>query len=378
MEKIKFIYLHNKYEMYVNKEEYFKDIIKKYSFLINLNINQLYFSIKGNHVSINDTRKVKDIKNKNIIISVTNLKKIKIKEELNHIICPECNNLTLMNVNDNNIVLEKCIKNHVNTFNNIKDFIESQNIKEDIKCEKCQNYLSDYNNNFYFNSSKNNICPLCIKNEKNKYIEYNNKYYYCIIHGKEFISYCNNCNTNLCFQCEEKHKNHKIIYLKQLKSKNKNEMKDELKEFNELIKKYRKQILILNGLFKDIIEKINCYIEYYNKLYSHLIKSLDNLYNYEVIYNIRNIKNKKIMKNIISFLNEDNFFNKFKLLINIYDNIPKNEMILKYKNDVDDNKKVRIFGEEFVKNNKDNCYILIKSIIYKNIVLLKLKMNCLN
>ena len=205
--------------MNVNKEEYFINIMKKYSFIINLDINQLCFIYKGNHISINDKRKVEDLKNKNIIVSVINANKMKINEEINHIICPQCNNLVLMNIVDNDIVLEKCMENHKNIFNNINSFVESQTIKEDIKCKECQNHLSDYNNSFYINSLKNNICPLCIKNEKSKYIEYNYKYYYCIEHCKEFVSYCNTCNNNLCFECEENHKNHKITYLKQLKSK---------------------------------------------------------------------------------------------------------------------------------------------------------------
>ena len=101
-------------------------------------------------------------------------------------------------------------------------------------------------------------------------------------------------------------------------------------------------------------------MENYIKLYNHLSKSLNNLYNYEKIYNIINIKYKKILKNIIQFINEDNILNKFKLLISIYDNIPKNEMLLKYRNEKGYDDKVSIFGKNFVKNNKDNCYIVIE------------------
>ena len=114
--------------MNVNKEEYFINIMKKYSFLINLDINQLCFIYKGNHISINDKRKVEDLKNKNIIVSVINANKMKINEEINHIICPQCNNLVLMNIGDNDIVLEKYMENHKNIFNNINSFIKSQTI----------------------------------------------------------------------------------------------------------------------------------------------------------------------------------------------------------------------------------------------------------
>ena len=107
-------------------------------------------------------------------------------------------------------------------------------------------------------------------------------------------------------------------------------------------------MLIFNGLFIDIIEKIKSYVENYIKLYNHLSNSLNNLYNYEKIYNIINIKYKKILKNIIQFINEDNILNKFKLLISIYDNIPKNEMLLKYRNEKGYDDKIN-FWKEFCK-----------------------------
>ena len=101
---------------------------------------------------------------------------------------------------------------------------------------------------------KCDLCPLFVKNEKNNYIEYQNKYYYCYTHGKEFISYCNKCNNNLCFQCEEKHKNHKIIYLKQFKNNNNKieAYKEEMKNFKEIIYNYEKQIKSMNILFTDM------------------------------------------------------------------------------------------------------------------------------
>ena len=62
---------------------------------------------------------------------------------------------------------------------------------------------------------------------------------------------------------------------------------------------------------------------------------------------------------ICIFLNEDNIIEKIKYL---YEKIPKNEMEIVYKNN---KSKIRIFGENFVNNNKDNCYIMIDNKKYK-------------
>ena len=48
--------------------------------------------------------------------------------------------------------------------------------------------------------------------------------------------------------------------------------------------------------------------------------------------------------------------------MNIYDNIPKNEMTIKYKNYLFLSSKERLplFGRKFVNNNYHNCYIIIE------------------
>ena len=95
-----------------------------------------------------------------------------------------------------------CLKNHhqlidisLNCFNEIKYIDESL-----INCQKCENNKCYYNN-FYICSNNQYICPLYLKD--NEY-----RFNYCINHSLNYISYCNNCNSNLCEKCEEEHKNH--------------------------------------------------------------------------------------------------------------------------------------------------------------------------
>ena len=44
---------------------------------------------------------------------------------------------------------------------------------------------------------------------------------------------------------------------------------------------------------------------------------------------------------------------------NTKNNINKYELIIKYKTDINENDKIRLFGNEFVQNNKKNCKIII-------------------
>jgi len=69
-----------------------------------------------------------------------------------------------------------------------------------------------------------------------------------------------------------------------------------------------------------------------------------------------NFKMDKIMKEIDDFLNQNNI-NKIKSIINKYEN-KINELSIIYNKD---EKIIKIFGSEFVKNNKGKCYLLINN-----------------
>ena len=80
------------------------------------------------------------------------------------LICPECNNLSIINNNNNNISL-KCLKNnHIFTDISLKCFNDIQYIDESlINCQKYGNNKCYYNK-FYICSKY--TCPLCLGNNE--------------------------------------------------------------------------------------------------------------------------------------------------------------------------------------------------------------------
>ena len=308
--------------------------------------------------------RIKNLVNNKIAIFVSKIKSEKKNNfQLNHIICPKCQdfkNLALINI-ENEIIIKNCINKHKTIFYSLKDFINSQQI--DIKCKKCQMNINNLNNDLYFNSDKEYICSLCKCNYKDSF-KYIDNFYKCNKHNKAFISYCKECNFNLCNDCEIMHKKHEIIYFKQLNinEKKRNQIKENIEEFQNYIKEYKIQIKYLDLLFKDVFKEVLNNIKKEEILFEYIIYSLYNLKNYESLKNISNIDIKNFIKDIKLFLNEENIIEKMKYLYYKYEKIPKNEVIIKYNND---RTKIKIFGEEFVKNNNNNCYMIFEDKKYK-------------
>ena len=114
-------------------------------------------------------------------------------------------------------------------------------------------------------------------------------------------------------------------------------------------------------MFNEAIDKASVEIEDYINLYEIMLYSLKHMNNFETINNVNNFRANKVNKEIESFLNE-NINNKIKYIINKYSNIEAENIVYNIKaNDP----KVKLFGEEFVKNNKDNCFLIINNDIFE-------------
>ena len=355
-----FIYGENQYQMKRNNDGL--DFISNYLSIINKNYKELYILYKGKKINLNDIKKLKILfTKKNIknlfVFNIKNNHKSNIKE-IKNIICPECNNLSTLYLNEDTISLKNCIYNH--EFNDLtfNKFINTQTNNEAIKCSICKNNQYFYNDKMYICSCNKYICPLCVNtHDKSHYkILYNEITYKCR-HNKEFCSYCFDCNKNLCEKCEAEHiKKHKIMIYKSIfPNENKlNKIKEEIDDNIKKIKQYKMEIEKLSNFYKNNITNLINDLDEYIFLGDYFINSINNIKNYETIKNLINFYNFKF-KGIDEFLN-DNFKNKYKRIFDLIDN-KKNELIMTYKNKGE----IKLFGEKFVETNKDKCFLLINN-----------------
>ena len=108
MVKITFVYMENKYNIIIkNKDILISKELINYASILNKTINQLYFMYNGKNLSINNKKRIKDFKEKNIIIFVFKLENIKNREnenrKLTSIICSECENIAIANSYDSKL-----------------------------------------------------------------------------------------------------------------------------------------------------------------------------------------------------------------------------------------------------------------------------------
>ena len=368
MSRLIFIYEKNNFEIKYEKTDSIGNAIKKYIKLLSVSKKHLLFLYKGINILENKII-LEKLKNKKKIIIINVIKKDKSINNIENIICPECKDLAFLNINEDNIIkLENCMNKHKNEYS-INEFLENQNIDENkIKCNICNNNKSLYNNNFYICTCKKYICQLCmlnhIKNKDHNLLYFNKRYSNCNKHLIEFVSYCSFCNVNLCEICEKKrcyHKNKIILYKKEkLDDKKKKEIKNEIKENISKINEYKNEINQINDSFNNLIKNINEELDKYIKLYNKMIVILNNLTNYQNIKNIINLRNINAINEIKIFLKE-NIKYKLKYLINKF-KIGESMLIYKIK---ENEKKIKLFGNEFIKNNKGLCMLIIKNREYK-------------
>ena len=238
-----------------------------------------------------------------IKILVVNLKDISNYKSIiksNYIICPQCGENIKYKINDYKIYLYECKNGH--RMNNIllNEFEKTQLIDlSKMKCEVCkENDLSNTFNNKFYKCIKCgiNICPLCKSSHDKSHniINYELINYICQSHNEIFTKYCNKCKKNICLRCENEHKGHNnISYGEIIPNDNK---------LNEYMKELRKSIDKLKNNIKEIIDKLNKVIDnieiYYN-INSYIINEYEiKNRNFEIIQNIKEIKNNKIIEEI--------------------------------------------------------------------------------
>ena len=224
-----------------------KDIINKFKMKAQIYDNNLFYIYKGD--KINEELAVnqiideigKNMKKMSILVDKENLdndndnKNKKLSKE---IICPECKEDILMNINNYKINLYECKNGHKKENILFEEFENIQKIDlSEIICNECnsQNKAKSFNNKFFTcNTCGINLCPLCKSRHSNDHyiIDYDDKNYHCKKHKDAFILYCNDCKINLCFLCRNEHNNHNIIDLGSILP-NKEELLKSMKYLNK-------------------------------------------------------------------------------------------------------------------------------------------------
>ena len=303
------------------------------------------------------------------------------------IICPECGEKSKIKIRDYLISSFDCKNKHQVDDIKIEDFEKTQLIDESkIECDKCKNTNKGaaFQNVFYkCIKCKTNLCPLCksLHDKSHNILNYNDINFLCEEHNERYIKYCNDCKQNLCIQCEAGHKGHNLIYLGD-KIFDKEKLEDSLRIFREYIDKLKNDV---NG----IIENFKKIIENFENLYK-IKEDIVNNYekknrNYELLFNLEEMNNNEniIIEDINSIIKEKNISGKVNKIMDIYNKMKQkkfeysDEIRIIYKNDNNNKGVIKIFDNNFIKNNS-NCKIIYNGKEYELKEELKLNNSDLN
>ena len=390
MSEIIFIYKGNEVTIQIQKGEKMKNILERLANKINVSKDKIFGLYRGTLIDeeTNEDEIQKDENDKRIIL-IYDINNTTIKSNLinsKEVICPICKENCLMKIEEYKLILYNC-KNKHETNLLINEFDETQKIDlSKIICNICnsRNKGNTYNNQFFkCINCKINLCPICKSKHNNEHniINYDKINNICNNHGEPYFGYCMECNKNICVSCEYEHDNHNIItYGKIIGDKNK------IIEKNKIL---RQDIDIFTQIIKDIKDKLNDVINNIEKLFEINTNIINNKNkNYEILYNIANINSNDIHKDILNIIQEKDINLQFNYVMKIFKQMNtqsinkniknnkqitnklvdnksiKNEITIKYKVEKVNNK-IKIFGEDFVKNNKDKCKYIFKNKEYE-------------
>jgi hypothetical protein len=144
-------------------------------------------------------------------------------------VCPECGEIPNLIINHENFKIQcNCLNGHSKEYN-LNDFIRKSREKvdednENIQCSECKKKIHELENkekDMYFCNCKKYFCNECKEKHKKTLDEDEESNHNLVINSEkdyrctcsksleDYLFYCNNCNKNLCQECENEHrKNH--------------------------------------------------------------------------------------------------------------------------------------------------------------------------
>ena len=247
------------------------------------------------------------------------------------VICPNCFEPAYMNIKNYKISIYDCKNRH--KINNIllDEYEQTQNINiSKIICDKCKENIKEeknYKDLCICISCKMNLCPLCKNNHDNNHniIKYELKNYNCSEHGDSYYSYCKDCGINLCMVCENDHEDHDVKSFRKLLPKN-NELNSQLSKLKDYINNLKNDIKEIKLKLDNVSNNFDKYYKINEDIFnSYNIKNK----NYEILHNINEIKNDQSINDINGVINEKDINNKFKKIMNLYNQMGIKEITKK-------------------------------------------------
>ena len=203
MNKIIFNYEGVETEIQCIPNDKMKKIILNFGQKTGIDVKNLIFyyngSIINEELELNKLENIFDKKRKIMNVLAYNKEGAKIKnvfEKSKEVICPDCGENALVDINNNKFNIFGCINGHHLDNLSTKEFLESQNIDiSKILCDICKttNKSGCFGNKFYYCLKfKANLCVLCnsVHDAEHKIVEYEQKNYFCLKHFSNYIKYC--------------------------------------------------------------------------------------------------------------------------------------------------------------------------------------------
>ena len=369
------------------RNDYIDSILRRYGNEIKCNMKELSFECNGSLIPLNTELTLAKISPSDNLIRFF----VRFKEINNHnnicnsfvksqyIICPECKQNCLININDYKVSLYNCYKEHSINNLSINEFINSQYIDESsIQCGECKlNKANSYNNEFFICSCGLNLCTRCQinhRNNKHNVFDFNKSNYWCIEHNEKFTSFCPVCRFNLCLKCELRHnEKHKLIEFKDILPNKHfvNKIKGMQFDFRENIDKLEGEINKIVKILHHFLDSLNAYFNINEEIINNYELKFRNYYS---IKNVSNYNIQRLLDDIYNVLKEEDLEKKIKKILEINSKINtginnfdtekgKNFVNIKYKkfNIPGIPGSMRIFGDKFVDDNYDKCYLSINN-----------------
>ena len=366
------------------RNDYIDSILRRYGKQIRRSMKELSFEYNGSLIPINTELTLAHINMDDDLIRFfvtfkgnNNICNSYVKSQ--YVICPECKENCLININSYKVSLSNCRNEHIVNNLSINEFIYTQYIDESLtQCDECKTSKAiAYNNNFFICSCGLVLCPTCqMDHRKIKHIIYNyeKKNYWCIEHNEKFTSYCLDCKYDLCLKCELRHNlKHKIIEFKDILP-NKHflgKVKSTQCKFREYIDKMQEEINKIVRTLHSFLDSLNAYYQ----INEEIVKNYDlRLRNYFSIKNISNYNTQRLLDDMNCALKENDLEKKINLILDINSKIntgldefgpckDKNYVTIKYRkcNVPGLPGTMRIFGDKFVEENYDKCYLILNN-----------------